>query len=237
MDTSILDPNTKFGSATLLKFVKNASFLDMCKRHSENRHHRSTPSMANSIKNLEEILDQLESKNIVYSYLDASTNWKQFYLTDEAHNIMKSNQDNIVHIHRNEEIPTVNTANYNLDHLHNIASKFVNTLRSAMRRNLDFNLTMEDVEILLSEKVCYYTGKTFTVEDPLTFDRIKSNKGYIKGNVVACSDSANKLKNTLLECDDPMFKNIDELKKFVDNIYIASSDKTDPFAELFLEAI
>lgn len=236
MDTSILDPDTKFGSATLLKFVKNASFLDLCKRHSENRHHRSTPSMASSIKNLEEILDQLESKNIVYSYLDASTNWKQFYLTDEAHNIMNSKSNNVVNIRQAEEIPTIAKVNSNLDHLHNIASKFVNTLRSAMRRNLDFNLTMEDVEVLMAEKVCYYTGKPFTAEDPLTFDRIDSNKGYIKGNVVACSDSSNKMKNTLLECADPMFKNIAELKKFVDNIYIATSDNPDPLSELFLEA-
>jgi hypothetical protein len=52
---------------------------------------------------------------------------------------------------------------------------------------------------MLEYKTCYYTNVTFT-EDGGTarsFDRIDSDKGYVEGNVVACTIDINGKKSNL----------------------------------------
>jgi hypothetical protein len=52
---------------------------------------------------------------------------------------------------------------------------------------------------MLGFKTCYYTGVTFTEDGPnaRSFDRIDSDKGYIEGNVVACTVDINGKKSNL----------------------------------------
>ena len=62
-------------------------------------------------------------------------------------------------------------------------------------KNLEFNITKED--IIIPEK-CPVFGTTinFMYKDNVpTLDRIDSNKGYIKGNIQVISFKANRLKN------------------------------------------
>lgn len=90
-----------------------------------------------------------------------------------------------------------------------IAKKFIQIKKSAERRDKEFNLSLKEIKRLLNRKTCYFTGtKIYKGDekqgtDPLdivrTFDRLDSEKGYIIGNVVACSHFANQLKNTLFE--------------------------------------
>ena len=90
---------------------------------------------------------------------------------------------------------------YDVSH-HAVISKKSNLKGSANRRNLEFNLSDEDVKKLLERKTCYYTGARFSSKSKKylkTIDRIDNSKGYIKGNVVACTHAANTLKNILLE--------------------------------------
>ncbi len=85
-----------------------------------------------------------------------------------------------------------------------ISRKYLNLHQSAKKRGKDFNLTFSDVKKLLSRKTCYYTGMKLSREEgnsQLTIDRIEGDKGYIKGNVVACSHWANQIKNSLYEDD------------------------------------
>jgi len=80
-----------------------------------------------------------------------------------------------------------------------VAKKLVNIHSSAQSRNLEFNLTFECVKKLLEYTTCFYTNVTFT-EDGIyarSFDRVDNDKGYVIGNVVACTVDINGKKNNL----------------------------------------
>jgi hypothetical protein len=80
-----------------------------------------------------------------------------------------------------------------------VAKKLVNIHSSAQSRNLEFNLTFEYVKKLLEYTTCYYTNVTFTEDGPnaRSFDRVDNDKGYVVGNVVACTVDINGKKNNL----------------------------------------
>jgi hypothetical protein len=80
-----------------------------------------------------------------------------------------------------------------------VAKKLIKIHQSSVDRKLDFNLTFETVKRLMGYKNCYYTGREFEHEGPysMSFDRVDSSKGYIEGNVVACTVDINGKKSNL----------------------------------------
>jgi hypothetical protein len=80
-----------------------------------------------------------------------------------------------------------------------VAKKMLKIYQSASDRSLEFNLSLESVRKLLSYNTCYYTNKKFEEEGPnaRSFDRVDSAKGYIEGNVVACTIDINGKKSNL----------------------------------------
>ena len=80
-----------------------------------------------------------------------------------------------------------------------VAKKLINIYQSSQDRKLQFNLSFEYVRRMLEYKTCYYTNKLFTEDGPnaRSFDRIDSEKGYIEGNVVACTIDINGKKSNL----------------------------------------
>lgn len=84
-----------------------------------------------------------------------------------------------------------------------IAKKYIQLSTSASKRGKDFNLTLKDIEELLEVKTCFYTGVMLNSlhkdNYQRTIDRVDNNKGYVKGNVVACSHLSNQIKNELFE--------------------------------------
>jgi len=80
-----------------------------------------------------------------------------------------------------------------------VAKKLVNIHSSAQSRNLDFDLTFEYVKKLLEYSTCFYTNVTFTEDGPYarSFDRVDNDRGYVIGNVVACTTDINGKKNNL----------------------------------------
>lgn len=80
-----------------------------------------------------------------------------------------------------------------------VAKKLVNIHSSAQSRNLDFDLTFEYVKNLLEYSTCFYTNVTFTEDGPnaRSFDRVDNDRGYVIGNVVACTTDINGKKNNL----------------------------------------
>ena len=85
-----------------------------------------------------------------------------------------------------------------------ITGKKLQLLKSAKSRGLDFNLSDTDIKKLLERKKCFYTNVVMTSDSSMTqrtIDRIDNTKGYIKGNVVACTYQSNQLKNNLIEND------------------------------------
>ena len=87
-----------------------------------------------------------------------------------------------------------------------VAKKMIKIHQSAVDRKLEFNLTFESVKKLLSYQTCYYTNRKFDEDGNFarSFDRIDSSKGYIEGNVVACTVDINGKKSNLssdeIEC-------------------------------------
>ena len=80
-----------------------------------------------------------------------------------------------------------------------VAKKLVNIHSSAQSRNLDFDLTLEYVKKLLEYNTCFYTNVQFTEDGPnaRSFDRVDNDRGYVIGNVVACTTDINGKKNNL----------------------------------------
>ena len=80
-----------------------------------------------------------------------------------------------------------------------VAKKLVNIHSSAQSRNLDFDLTVEYVKKLLEYNTCFYTNVQFTEDGPnaRSFDRVDNDRGYVIGNVVACTTDINGKKNNL----------------------------------------
>lgn len=88
-----------------------------------------------------------------------------------------------------------------------IKRKLFSLQQSAIKRGLDFDLQYEDLLKLYSTKRCYYTGIRFDekIKDKqLTLDRVDRLQGYVKGNVVACTDKANQIKMHLFECQSAL---------------------------------
>jgi len=80
-----------------------------------------------------------------------------------------------------------------------IARKMINLHQSASSRNLEFDLSFETVKNLISNTHCFYTNQEFEENGKfaMSVDRLDSSKGYIEGNVVACTVDINAKKANL----------------------------------------
>lgn len=94
-----------------------------------------------------------------------------------------------------------------------VAKKYLMLMKSASDRNLEFNLSIDDLSQMLRKKECHFTGETLVCfahcrdkisagesELPanyLTIDRLDSEKGYVSGNVVVCGNEINQLKDRM----------------------------------------
>lgn len=96
-----------------------------------------------------------------------------------------------------------------------IAEKYLSLLNSAKSRSLPFNLHMSDVKRLMEAKTCFYTKVPLTNSNR-TADRVDATKGYVRGNVVACTSVANQIKNRAFEVQEvpiEMLRKILELRE------------------------
>jgi hypothetical protein len=83
-----------------------------------------------------------------------------------------------------------------------VAKKFAAKAQNARDRGLEFTISFMSMKNMLKAQKCYYTGLPMTRQigsvqraSDITIDRIDASKGYIPGNVVACSYAANQLKS------------------------------------------
>lgn len=90
-----------------------------------------------------------------------------------------------------------------------VARKYASKYNNAMKRGIEFTLTLSNIRTLMNKKTCHYTGIKLTKnlgEPPLfsdiTLDRVNPELGYTKGNTVACCHAANQLKSTLERSDE-----------------------------------
>lgn len=84
-----------------------------------------------------------------------------------------------------------------------IKLKYKDTKSRARYRNIDFSINLEDIinQYNLQNGLCYYTKQQLGLfknkYDLLSIDRIDSNKGYTKDNIVLCLYIINVMKNQL----------------------------------------
>lgn len=73
---------------------------------------------------------------------------------------------------------------------HSLKGQFMDIMRGAFKRGIPFKITFE-YAVMFKNKRCFYCG------DPINrigLDRYDNSKGYIKGNIVACCTTCNRMK-------------------------------------------
>lgn len=83
-----------------------------------------------------------------------------------------------------------------------IARKYLSKITNCKTDGTAFELSFSQYRRVVTSKKCYYTGIDLTWKaagddmksTDLSVERVDNKKGYVKGNVVACSHAANKLK-------------------------------------------
>ena len=102
-----------------------------------------------------------------------------------------------------------------------VAMKFCQIWKSATDRGLEFNLSLVEVRRILNTKKCFFSGVELVNKEghdsQLTFERVDNSKGYISGNVVACSKKMNSRKANLSIEDIVMFYNGFKKKKLINS--------------------
>lgn len=82
-----------------------------------------------------------------------------------------------------------------------VAEKLIRIRKSAEDRGIYFCMTFSEVKRLLSVEKCYITGVKFeeVANSPKqrTFDRLDNTKGYVNGNVIACTKEFNSIKGNI----------------------------------------
>lgn len=84
-----------------------------------------------------------------------------------------------------------------------IEGRFTHWKKTAKSRNIDWGLTLDDLKSMALK--CYYTGVELTFDpgksNTISLDRLDSNFGYTKENVVFCCWRVNLAKSDL-SCSD-----------------------------------
>jgi hypothetical protein len=84
-----------------------------------------------------------------------------------------------------------------------IAQKYINKSNAARSEGIEFDLPFISFRNVMRARKCYYSGEKLTYSkkcsrpSDITIDRVDRNKGYIAGNVVACSKKVNSVKGML----------------------------------------
>lgn len=82
----------------------------------------------------------------------------------------------------------------------NVLAMYMQKKENANERGIEFNLPLDEFSKLQKRSHCAYTGQPFQRDDrelKRTFERIDPTKGYLHGNVIACSAAANQAKSGL----------------------------------------
>lgn len=235
-------PGLELANPTHTDFLRKATLQEVCDRfnnqyapfkNSENKACKGVYDTTLAVLNHYQLLGE------VYSYIDQTSSKQMFSLSKD---IIEKNKDKEV-TENNSEHKQIqkfksDTNNVNIERLKKLSSatnKSRVLIERCIKKKLEYDLSIEEIMHLSSEKKCYYTGVAFEPcgDNSLTFDRISNKVGYVSGNVVACTQKVNELKSSLFESTHSLFKDISDLKQFVDVIYAKScGNNTDCESEI-----
>lgn len=263
MDMSLLPDDIKFANKNQQNYIEKAGIVEICRKYASYERMRKQSDMKHVIKCLQGILDKLAESGHVTRSHNFNTDWTHYHantpqVIEMYQRQQKENQQELqkkakssVEVKVDSKVNLIADANkqYHIDPMKfdvndytltginltcAIAEKYRNLAFSARSRGLKFNLTLEDVESIILAKHCYYSNVEFDgVTHIKTVDRIDNTKGYISGNVVACTYEINQFKNDILESkQNRLFKNVVDLKRFVDILFVTQSKSANPLSEL-----
>ena len=223
MELTLIPENQQYASKTHENFIKKTSLKEIVNRYNvDYKRHRTNKSMVSCIFHTRELLQHLVQHNILSVELD-HTNWFIFSVIekDESKTANEISQDismyhtnNILTICENRSLNFTDEMATKLAFKKRCVNRMITLIDRCQNKMIDFDLEL-------------------TVTDVLTIDRVNSKLGYVKGNVVACRSSINQIKSNLLESDNPVFKSIYDLKRFVDVLYANIDD--NPFKDLLVD--
>ena len=104
--------------------------------------------------------------------------------------------------------------NYKEEMKANVKVHYDRYLKSSHKRNIQFELTIEEFSEIVSLP-CNYCG-TFNQNESIGIDRLDSDIGYIDGNIVPCCQECNIMKHDL---------SIEKFKSHITKIYNNLKDK------------
>jgi hypothetical protein len=135
--------------------------------------------------------DKLKSERSNYY----QKNKKRLLLLNKTY--MKNNKDKVKERRRNYYIENKDRRNaQNKIRQATFKGRFVAWKYNAKKRNIDWDLTIEDLQTI--PMVCHYTGEILTLEknkiNTISLDRIDNAKGYTVNNVVFCCCIINEMK-------------------------------------------
>lgn len=88
---------------------------------------------------------------------------------------------------------------YNATHIKerfDLKNRLIRWKYNADKRNIEWKISLEDLQNM--PQICYYTGIELTLKpnnkNTISLDRLYSDKGYVKENVVFCCADINKMK-------------------------------------------
>lgn len=238
MDVALIPAGQKFSSSNHRNFIYSSSIEKILERYNiVYRQHAKNPYVKFCIEYTRDLLEHLEKNGYLHS--KELSGWKYFYINDNSTDERLNTECSSGTLEIREPICIQRKNAFTKESLDILrfkskcAAKLSQIINRCMDKKLEFNLELSDIESLLSETKCYYTGVPFdNSTNALTIDRIRSNQGYVKDNVVACSARVNSVKSILLESENPAFKDIYELKQFVDKLYALVDD--EPFKDILL---
>ena len=100
-----------------------------------------------------------------------------------------------------------------------VAKKFIQIQLRAVKKNLEFDMSLTRIRTLMNTQRCFFTNVVMTRGDgndknQLSFDRIDNSKGYTDANVVACTTRINLLKRDISIDDiEYLYKGIQKHRK------------------------
>jgi hypothetical protein len=151
-------------------------------------------SKCEKIKNLSEFYSSIRMKDKLDSYCKVCryAHTKSRVKIERARRKEKIKNDPV---YRENHLRVARESN--VRNIHRII--FGRTRYRALQRNIEFNLTIEDIIIpeycpILGVKLVVGTAKDY--EHSPSIDRIDNSKGYIKGNIAIISKKANSMKNS-----------------------------------------
>jgi 5-methylcytosine-specific restriction endonuclease McrA len=99
---------------------------------------------------------------------------------------------------------------------HVVSRRFADYKARAKKKGISFKISLKQFIEMTSKPCGYCGGFSDEIENFCGIDRINSNKGYIKDNIMPCCDVCNRMKGTLnfqrfLDKIESIFHNIFEL--------------------------